>query len=126
MAGWNRQRKRCRSSRGAHGLRTLPGANFFWLVLQHVLPKGLRRARNFGFLHPNSAQAVRLLQVLHLRPTPQQLEPAAMPIRPTWRCACGQPMAVLRRRMPAQAQACDPAVHDKPDKHSPMDSHTAH
>ena len=24
------------------------------LVLQHVLPKGFRRARNYGFLHPNS------------------------------------------------------------------------
>jgi hypothetical protein len=33
--------------------RTVPGAQFLWLVLQHVLPKGFRRARNFGFLHPN-------------------------------------------------------------------------
>ncbi|MCQ4323196.1 transposase [Pseudomonas stutzeri] len=24
-----------------------------WLVLQHVLPKGFRRVRNYGFLHPN-------------------------------------------------------------------------
>ena len=32
--------------------RTLPGAHFLWLVLQHVLPKGLRRARNFGFTEP--------------------------------------------------------------------------
>ena len=30
--------------------RTLPGAEFLWIVLQHVLPKGLRRSRNFGFL----------------------------------------------------------------------------
>jgi Putative transposase/Transposase zinc-binding domain len=34
--------------------RTVPGATFLWLLLQHVLPKGLRRARSFGFLHPNS------------------------------------------------------------------------
>ena len=107
-------------------LRTLPGADFLWLVLQHVLPKGMRRARNFGFLHPNSAQSVRLLQVLHLRPTRPLTEPADMPIRPAWRCACGQPMVVLRRRMPAQAQAGDPAVHDKPDKHSPMEGHATH
>ena len=46
------------------------GADFLWLVLQHVLPKGLRRSRNFGFLHPNSAAAIRLLQVLHLRAAP--------------------------------------------------------
>ena len=33
--------------------RTVSGADFLWLVPQHVLPKGFRRARNFGFLHPN-------------------------------------------------------------------------
>ncbi|TXK98547.1 hypothetical protein BMR11_08090, partial [Methylococcaceae bacterium CS5] len=27
--------------------KTVPGADFLWLVLQHVLPKGFRRARNF-------------------------------------------------------------------------------
>ncbi len=61
--------------------RTLPGADFLWLVLQHVLPKGLRRARNFGFLHPNSAAAVRLLQVLHLRAAPATATPVT-PARP--------------------------------------------
>ena len=35
-------------------IKTVSGAHFLWLVLQHVLPKGFRRARNFGFLHPNS------------------------------------------------------------------------
>ena len=33
-------------------LKTVPGVNFLQLILQHVLPKGFRRARNFGFLHP--------------------------------------------------------------------------
>jgi hypothetical protein len=32
-------------------LHTVSGADFLWLVLPHVLPKGFRRARNFGFLH---------------------------------------------------------------------------
>lgn len=45
--------------------RTLPGADFLWLLLQHVLPKGFVRARNFGFLHHNSRRALALLQVLH-------------------------------------------------------------
>jgi hypothetical protein len=31
--------------------RTLPGEDFLWLVLQHVLPKGFRRVRDYGFLH---------------------------------------------------------------------------
>lgn len=85
---------------GKMEVRTLPGADFLWLVLQHVLPKGLRRARNFGFLHPNSAGAIRLLQVLHLRAArPAQAPP--MPQRAAWRCACGAPMQLLCRRMPA-------------------------
>lgn len=44
--------------------RTVSGADFLWLVLQHVLPKGFRRARNFGFLHPNCKRLIALLQVL--------------------------------------------------------------
>jgi hypothetical protein len=38
--------------------RTVPGAQFLWLVLQHVLPKGFRRARNYGFLHANRRQLI--------------------------------------------------------------------
>ncbi len=88
--------------------RTLPGADFLWLVLRHVLPKGLRRSRNFGFLHPNSARAVRLLQLLHLRAAPCAPTPPP-PSRPAWRCACGQPMHVVRRRMPALQPAHTPS-----------------
>ena len=54
-----------RDSRTARWRRTLAGEAFLWLLLQHVLPKGLRRSRNFGFLHhPNSVGAIRLLQLL--------------------------------------------------------------
>ena len=49
---------------GKWELRTVPGAQFLWLVLQHVLPKGFRRARNFGFLHPNCKRLIALLHVL--------------------------------------------------------------
>jgi hypothetical protein len=45
--------------------RTLPGAKFLWLILRHVLPKGFRRARNFGFLHPNSKRLIGWLQYLN-------------------------------------------------------------
>ena len=44
--------------------RTESGAHFLWLVLQHVLPKGFRRARNFGFLHPNCKRLIALLHLL--------------------------------------------------------------
>ncbi len=78
-------------------LRTTSGADFLWLVLQHVLPKGLRRARNFGFLHPNSKRSLALLQQLQLRAPP--CTPAWQRPRSAWVCACGQPMRILRRRM---------------------------
>jgi len=48
---------------------TVPGSDFLWRVLQHVLPRGFRRARNYGFLHPNSKLLIRLLTlVLHVDP----------------------------------------------------------
>jgi hypothetical protein len=40
--------------------KTVSGAHFLWLILRHALPKGFRRARNFGFLH-----RFLLLQNLH-------------------------------------------------------------
>jgi hypothetical protein len=107
--------------------RTLPGADFLWLVLQHVLPKGLRRARNFGFLHHNSARAIRLLQVLHMRavatvPTP------AMTARPAWRCVCGQPMHVVARRLrplqPEGAPNGQTVNVMQPDKLAAAQAHT--
>ena len=119
--------------------RTLPGADFLWHVLQHVLPKGLRRSRNFGFLHPNSAGSIRLLQVLHLRVTPgNPVRPA--PERPAWRCVCGQPMLVVRRRMPPLQTGDAPNLPSMnppagnppslpvkpPDKPSPGQAHTMH
>ena len=34
------------------------------LILQHVLPKGFRRARNYGFLHPNRKSLIALLYIV--------------------------------------------------------------
>ena len=36
-------------------LRTVSGATFLWLLMQHVLPKGFRRARNFRLPDPDRA-----------------------------------------------------------------------
>jgi len=47
--------------------RTVRGERFLWLLVQHTLPKGFRRARNYGFLHSNSKTLIQLLQVLLLR-----------------------------------------------------------
>jgi hypothetical protein len=42
--------------------RTLPGEDFMALLLQHVLPKGLRRARDYGFLHGNAKRLLKIVQ----------------------------------------------------------------
>jgi hypothetical protein len=34
------------------------------IIAYCVLPKGFRRARNFGFLHPNSKRLIALLHLL--------------------------------------------------------------
>jgi hypothetical protein len=86
------------SNTGKSALRTLSGASFLRLILQHVLPKGFRRARNFGFLHPNSKRLIALLQVvLKLIPS---MSLTWMKPRPPLLCAgCGAPMQIVRRRL---------------------------
>lgn len=70
--------------------RTLDGVSFLRLILQHILPKGFRRARNYGFLHPNSklVKWVQLIRRSVIRP------PAP---RPTMTCPCCQHTMSIRR-----------------------------
>jgi hypothetical protein len=63
------------SKSGKRRTRTLPGEEFLWLVLQHVLPKGFRRARDYGFLHGNAKTLLATVQwVLRVQrpPTPEK------------------------------------------------------
>jgi len=78
--------------------RTLKGEDFLWLVLQHVLPKGFRRARDYGFLHGNAKKLLLLAQlVLHVLIQASTSRP-----RPVFRCPiCQAPMRVLGTRSPA-------------------------
>jgi hypothetical protein len=79
-------------------LRTVSGPRFLWLILQHVLPKGFRRARNFGFLHPNSKRLIALLHYL-LRFDPNRLL-ASLKQRPRLSCqCCGGAMKIVRTRI---------------------------
>lgn len=43
---------------------TEPATKFLWRIIQHVLPKGFRRARNYGFLHGNAEKTLKRLQLL--------------------------------------------------------------
>ena len=94
-----RLRFRYRGSRsGKIQVRTLSGADFLHLLLQHVLPKGFRRARNYGFLHPNKKGLIALLHLV-LRITPLSAPPTEKP-RPAFLCpCCGRPMQGCRRRI---------------------------
>jgi len=76
--------------------RTESGARFLWLVLQHVLPKGFRRARNFGFLHPNCKRLIALLHLL-LKFVPG---PPPQKERPPILCpCCGAVMIIVKTRV---------------------------
>jgi Putative transposase/Transposase zinc-binding domain len=81
---------------GQSQTRTVDGAHFLWLIVQHVLPKRFRRARNFGFLHPNCKRLIALLQLLlRIDPGP----PTARP-RAAIRCACCRAaMTIVRTRI---------------------------
>ena len=87
--------------------RTLGGADFLWLLLQHVLPKGLRRARNYGFLHPNSKGLIELLRLL-LQFAPGRTG-AWVRLRPTLTCpGCGGDLVIIRTRIRPLPGCADP------------------
>lgn len=54
--------------------RTLKGEDFIALLLQHVLPKGFRRSRDYGFLHGNAKALLRMVQWVLCSPAPVPLE----------------------------------------------------
>ncbi len=81
--------------------RTETGAKFLWRVLQHVLPTGFRRARNFGFLHPNSKRMISILLTLGKLDPKKMLAKIGLRQRPQMACeCCGGTMQVSRTRIP--------------------------
>ena len=96
-------RFRYRESASGHTrIRTLPGADFLALLLQHVLPRGFRRVRDFGLLHPKrKALLARVQCLLQVR-----LPDTSPPRRCALRCPqCGAPMRVVATRLtPIQAR----------------------
>jgi hypothetical protein len=72
------------SKTGEIKFRTLPGEEFLHLVVQHVLPKGFRRVRDYGFLHSNAKKLLSLVQlILHII-----MEKCAPRQRPDFKCPC--------------------------------------
>jgi hypothetical protein len=77
--------------------RKVKGADFIWLLLQHVLPKGFRRVRDFGFLHGNAKYLLRVIQLaLGIIGIPSTLGK-----RPRLTCpCCGQAMLIIGFTLP--------------------------
>ena len=76
--------------------RTVRGDYFLWLLMQHVLPRGFRRARNYGFLHPCSKQLIKLLQyLLNFNPA-KMLKELKQRAAIICKC-CGAQMKIIRR-----------------------------
>lgn len=82
--------------------KTMPGQHFLWLVLQHTLPGGFRRVRDYGFLHGNSRRLLTLIQLLlHARPAQ-----TALPERPAFKCPdCGSAMSIKGFRCPGSSRS---------------------
>ncbi len=81
------------SKTGKTESRTLNGEDFLWLVLQHVLPKGFRRVRDYGFLHGNARKLLLLIQ-LTLKVL---IEANTIRARPSFQCpVCNSPMHLVR------------------------------
>jgi hypothetical protein len=84
---------------GKERTRTVTGEYFLYLLMLHVLPRGFRRARSYGFLHSCSKKLIRLLQVV-LRVAPWQSLVRKMKPRAAILCpVCGAPMVIIATRI---------------------------
>jgi len=86
------------SKTGSTLYRTLKGEDFLHLILQHVLPKGFRRVRDYGFLHGNAKKLLSLVQlILHV-----VIEAIKQRPRPVFKCPfCKSAMVILGFRLTA-------------------------
>ena len=81
------------SETGETRFRTLEGEKFLRLLLIHVLPRGLRRIRDYGFLHSNARKKLFLVQlILHVK-----IKAVRLRQKPVYKCPfCKSPMLVIR------------------------------
>ena len=96
-------------------IETLPGKEFVKRYLRHVLPRGLRAVRYYGFCHP-AAKAKRERIAFHTgRPLLVGAEDMPQPKPPhVVSCpCCGEPMKKRFRLLPAWRPARAPPPHRK-------------
>jgi len=87
------------------------------------LAKGFQCARHFGVLHHN---ARRTRALVLLTQTTANAVDITVPTRTVWRCACGHPMATVRRRMRTSAadSSCATPQTIWPDEPHPLATRT--
>lgn len=73
-------------------MRTETAIAFLWLILQHVLPKGFRRIRDYGFLHGNAKKTLQRIQILLRALLPDIIEKCKKDIKCT---LCGGSMRFI-------------------------------
>ncbi len=78
--------------------KSVTAEKFLWLILQHILPKRFRRARNFGFLHPNSKRLIYIIQLVFKIDPSRALD--YLRIRPKMVCrCCGGILQIIQTRL---------------------------
>ena len=76
--------------------KTVTGEYFLYLIMQHILPKGFRRARNYGFAHPNCKTMIALIHyLLKFKP----FEFIAKPRPPILCKCCGAVMDIIKTQI---------------------------
>ena len=86
------------SQSGTIKTRKMKGEAFLWLLFQHVLPKGFRRVRDYGFLHGNAGATLRVIQ----RALGVWVTLVSPRVRTPFRCSrCKLPMSIVGFRPPA-------------------------
>ena len=91
--------------------RTVTEEYFLYLLMLHVLPKGFRKVRCYGFLHPCSKKLIRFLQLV-LRINPFRMLAGNREKRPTLVCpVCGAAMKIIKTRIQRPPARRTPLPH---------------
>jgi hypothetical protein len=78
--------------------RCVKGEYFLWLLMQHVLPKGFRKVRAYGFLHHCSKQLIKILQYL-LKINPEKWSGKKRKLASIICKSCGAKMEIISTRI---------------------------
>ena len=88
------------SDTGKTEYRKIKGEDFLRLIFQHVLPKGFRRVRDYGFLHANAKRLLTLVQLI----LQVVIEEVTSRSRPVFKCpVCQSPMVIRMIRQASRS-----------------------